>query len=80
MGKFLFSGRQQSAKTCHRAWIDQRLQTGPLQPRTEFDSEIQRAFRFFYGPIWYGMRVDHRRFQIAVAKQLLNSANIDVGL
>jgi hypothetical protein len=43
-------------------------------------SKIQWAFSFFYRHTGDRVGVDHRRFQIAVTKQFLNGANIDVGL
>jgi hypothetical protein len=43
-------------------------------------SEIERAFCLFYGYAPYGMRVYHGGSDIAVAKQLLNRADVVVGL
>ena len=44
------------------------------------DSKIQRTFASLNYPTGYGVSVDHRRFQIAVAEQFLNGGNFDVGL
>lgn len=56
------------------------LAGGDKREGEKFLSEIQRALGLLQGPAWYRVRIDHGRFHVAVAQQLLDGSDVIVGL